>query len=191
MAEVLAAPATSSFQVLLVAFEPLLLCDLPSYLAPRENIFISTGGNRSLHLRIQREIVDEGKELADTAAGAAILGNLERKIRQQQREAEELKRELADLIAENDKKHEAEIQEMREEFAGMQATIALLQNENRSLRETSDAERIEHETMMRRTVDKMAALEEELRALRADAAERGVLIRQLLQAVLMHCILHC
>jgi hypothetical protein len=76
-------------------------------------------------LQIQRELVDEGKTLADTAAGAFVFENLQRAADQHQEELKLLREEMAEAMQANDKGLQRELQlyedESRERIQQVQA----------------------------------------------------------------------
>lgn len=73
-------------------------------------------------LKLQRQLVDEGRELADTSAGAELIGEM-RKMHEQQ--MARLRKEMLDAMAERDKAWQRQIAAQQAEFQRL-----FSQNEN-------------------------------------------------------------
>lgn len=67
-------------------------------------------------LRIQMELVDEKKDISETAAGAELHRQLEEQAEKFEREIEELRREMNDALRLKDFRMETEIREAKEQF---------------------------------------------------------------------------
>ena len=70
-------------------------------------------GNRPVVLQIQRELVDEHRDITDTAAGKAINRELNEQIKRYQAELEEVQAEIAQALGDKDGETGQELEEVR------------------------------------------------------------------------------
>ena len=108
--------------------------------------------NQPAPLQIQREIVDEGKGILNTAAGEAINSELNAQIRRHQAELKAMRREMERALREKD-------EETRQE----------LEKETLRLQEHIDRTRIGLETVKSSYNEEKRRLEDEIRQTREDA----------------------
>ena len=69
--------------------------------------------NRPAVLQIQRELVDEGKDIVDTAAGESINEELKEQIRRHQKELKELREEIMEALEAKDNQVRQELEDAR------------------------------------------------------------------------------
>ena len=112
--------------------------------------------NQPVPLQIQREIVDEGKDILHTAAGEAMNIELNGQILRRQVELEAVKREMEKALKEKD-------EETRWE----------LENETRKLQEHIDRTRLDLETVTSRYDEEKRRTEDEFRRMREDARQEA------------------
>ena len=112
--------------------------------------------NQPVPLQIQREIVDEGKDILHTAAGEAMNIELNGQILRRQVELEAVKREMEKALKEKD-------EETRWE----------LENETRKLQEHIDRTRLDLETVTSRYNEEKRRMEDEIRRMREDARQEA------------------
>ncbi|ESK95349.1 hypothetical protein Moror_3874 [Moniliophthora roreri MCA 2997] len=86
--------------------------------------------NKPLPLRIQTELVDQGKSLSQTAAGAELNRELMEQIRRHEREMRELQKEMQDAIRQKD---EETRRELEVETKKLQAEMNRVQNDAQKL----------------------------------------------------------
>jgi len=120
--------------------------------------------NRPAALQIQRELVDEGKDIIDTAAGEAINKELNEQIRRHQAELRVVQEEMMKAL--NDKDEETR-QELEEETRKIQEQIDRVKTDSESMASRYEVEKREMEEAMRQ-IQEQARLEME----RAEAAYR-------------------
>jgi len=87
-------------------------------------------GNRPVVLQIQRELVDERKDIIDTAAGEAINEELNRQSRRHQDELKAAKDQMMQALKEKD---EQVRQEMEEETRRLQDQIEKIKRESEGM----------------------------------------------------------
>ena len=119
--------------------------------------------NRPVILQIQRELVDDHKDIIDTAAGESINKELKEQIKRHQAELKEVQEEMAQALREKDGEAEQELEEtqrdlkekvmkIKEDSVGMAANYAAekervaarlreMEQEARRERERSEPER--------------------------------------------------
>ena len=112
--------------------------------------------NQPAPLQIQREIVDEGKGILNTAAGEAINSELNAQIRRHKAELRTMKREMEKALREKD-------EETRRE----------LEKESRRLQEHIDRTRLDLETVTSRYDEEKRRTEDEFRRMREDARQEA------------------
>ena len=69
--------------------------------------------NHPIVLQIQRELVDEGKDITDTAAGESLNEELQEQIRKHQIELKGLKEDMAQALAEKDEETRRELEAVK------------------------------------------------------------------------------
>jgi hypothetical protein len=118
-------------------------------------------------LRLQREIIQEGKSLGETAAGITIAGDLYKAQRAHELHLRELEREMKSQLANIDAIHSAELQQLKKD---VKKELKNAQRQKQELEMTmqdmhAEEERLWNkniEEMDRRFRDQLAAKEEEL-----------------------------
>ena len=110
--------------------------------------------NQPVPLQIQREFVDEGKDILKTTVGEAINGELNEQIQRHQAEPEAVKSEMKKALQEKD-------EETRRE----------LEKETRKLQEQIDRTRVHSETVTSRYNEERRRMEEEIRRMREDTRQ--------------------
>lgn len=130
-------------------------------------------------LQIQRETVDEHKELVETDAGQDLKAELERQAAAHVRELDELRGEMQLLLSAKDAAHRDEITELNASLRDVQGQLEKVEDEARRLRAEHESSREEHEARMRAMADEMRAREEELRALQDHARAQKEKVGQL------------
>lgn len=84
-------------------------------------------------LLLQRELIDEGKTLGETAAGIAIAGDLYKARREHKRQLQNLETELKSQLAKANASHTAQLQELKTDI---QRKLADVEEEKRALRKS-------------------------------------------------------
>jgi len=124
--------------------------------------------NRPVALQIQQELVDEGKDITDTAAGEVINKELNEQVRRHQAELEDVQAEMAKAVKEKDeetrqelaegaRKLQEQVSKMMVDWAGM--TSGYVQEKKRSeemimrMQEEARQERERMEAAYRQRVD--------------------------------------
>ncbi|KAG7089356.1 hypothetical protein E1B28_011046 [Marasmius oreades] len=148
--------------------------------------------NRPLPLRIQTELVDQGKSISETAAGAELNREMMEQIRKHEREMKELQEEMKAAIKAKDeetrKELEAETKKLQAEMSRVQtdaqrlasdytAQKAELEEKMEAVKRAAEAEKVEQQRRieeLRRTLDENA---------NSSSAEREHLQRQLNEAI--------
>jgi hypothetical protein len=120
--------------------------------------------NRPAVLQIQRELVDEGKNITDTAAGEAINKELSEYIRRHRAEMKALQEEMAQALKDKD---EETRQELEEETRKLQAQIDRAKTDSASMASRYEEEKRRMEETIRQ-VQEQAREEME----RAEAAQK-------------------
>lgn len=100
-----------------------------------ERIIRTMIGEQPEALAIQREMVDEGKEVAQTAAGQDLQSALEDLKREHQKEVDQLKSEMEELLALKDRRHDEEITDLRDELRRVQQELGDLRKSSKHLQE--------------------------------------------------------
>ena len=108
--------------------------------------------NNPTPLLIQRELVDEGKNIKDTAAGEAVDEALSMLIRRHEAEMRALRAEMRQALAEKDEETRKELEE-----------------ENRKVKEQLDMMRVESETMASKYCEERRKMEEMLQRMQEKA----------------------
>jgi hypothetical protein len=110
--------------------------------------------NHPAPLRIQRELVDEGKDIKDTAAGETINGELNRLIKRHEEEMKALREETAQAIRERDEQTRRELAE-----------------ESRKIKEQMDKMRMESETMTLKYNEERKKMEEKMKQMEEEGRQ--------------------
>ena len=129
--------------------------------------------NRPTALKIQRELVDEGKNITDTAAGEAINKELNEYIRRHKAEMEALQKEMMQALKDKD---EETRQELEEETRKLQAQIDKAKMDSESMASRYEEEKRRMEETIRRVQEE--ARQEMERAEAAQKRQIGDLNRQ-------------
>ena len=82
------------------------------------DIIRSIVGNCPIVLRIQRELVDEQKDIVNTTAGKAINREFNKQIRRHQAELKEVREEMMQALKEKDEETRQELQEEKRRLRG-------------------------------------------------------------------------
>ena len=120
--------------------------------------------NQPVPLQIQREIVDEGKDILNTAAGEAVNSELNAQIQHHQTELKKMKKEMEKALKEKD-------EETRQE----------LEVETRKLQERIDRTREDLQTVTSRYNEEKKRVDEEIKRVREDARREIDLLQQQLR----------
>jgi hypothetical protein len=105
-------------------------------------------------LRIQRELVDEGKDIKDTAAGETINGELNRLIKRHEEEMNALREEMAQALKEKDEQTRKELAE-----------------ESRKIKEQMEQMRKESETMTLKYNEERKKMEEKMKQMEEEGRQ--------------------
>ncbi|KAF2499258.1 hypothetical protein BU16DRAFT_454522 [Lophium mytilinum] len=127
-------------------------------------------------LRLQREIIDQGKSLGETAAGIAVAGDLYRARRAHERQLREIETELKGQMAKADAAHATELRELK---ADVEKQLRKAKEEKRALQKTMQDMHEEEErawmknieALDRRFRDQLAEKEEELQEMEESLRE--------------------
>ena len=110
--------------------------------------------NRPITLQIQRELVDEGKNIIDTAAGEAVNKELNEQIRRHQVEMKAVQEEMMKALKEKDEETRQEMEE-----------------ETRKLQEQMDKMRADSEGMASNYSEEKRRMEETMRQMQEQARQ--------------------
>ena len=124
-------------------------------------------------LTIQREVVDEKKAVAQTAAGQDLTAELEKQLERHKKDMETIRQEMADLLEEKDKAHQEEIQELTDALSEVKSQLAKYEQERQSLNEERIADREAAECKAKQLIAEMEDREVMLEALREQAREQA------------------
>ena len=102
--------------------------------------------NRPVVLQIQRELVDEHKDIVDTAAGEAVNQELNEQIRRHQAELKEVQEQMMQALKEKD---EETRQEMEEESRKLQEQMERIKKDSEGMASNYTEEKERMETKMR------------------------------------------
>ncbi|KAF7374716.1 hypothetical protein MSAN_00356900 [Mycena sanguinolenta] len=102
-------------------------------------------GNQPKALRIQRELVDEGKDIGQTAAGAELNRELAAQIERHKAEMVQLQQELQEAIRAKDEETKKELEI---ETRKLQAEMTRVQNDSKKLASEYTKQRLELEKQM-------------------------------------------
>ena len=103
--------------------------------------------NRPVVLQIQRELVDEHKDIVDTAAGEAVNRELNEQIRRHQAELKTVQREMMQALKEKD---EETRQELEEETRKLQEQMEKIKMDSEGMASNYAAEKGRMEVKMRK-----------------------------------------
>ena len=102
--------------------------------------------NQPLVLQIQRELVDEHKDIVDTAAGEAVNRELNKQIRRHQAELKEIQEQMMQAMKEKD---EETRQEMEEESRKLREQMEKIKKDSEGMASNYTEEKERMETKMR------------------------------------------
>ncbi|KAJ7364254.1 P-loop containing nucleoside triphosphate hydrolase protein [Mycena albidolilacea] len=102
-------------------------------------------GNQPRALRIQRELVDQGKDILQTAAGGELNRELNAQIERHRQEMVKLQHDLQEAIREKDEETKKELEI---ETGKLQAEMIRVQNDSRKLASEYTQQRVELEKRM-------------------------------------------
>ncbi|KAK7695011.1 hypothetical protein QCA50_002199 [Cerrena zonata] len=128
-----------------------------------QNILREITGYLPQALSIQTELVDEHKDINETAAGMDLKADLEARIGKQHMELNDIKTEMNRLLAVKDEKHRAELEELTTSLLEVRQQLAAAEDERSKLHEKHDVSQKEQEE---KTMQLMAAMEKKERQLR-------------------------
>ena len=126
------------------------------------NIIRMVMGNRPVALQIQRELVDERKDITDTAAGESINPELKKQIRQHQAELKGLRDEMAQALKEKDEEMRRKLEEQQRKLDEWMEKITKA-SERMAANYAAEKERIEA---------RMTKMEQEAKKREQEEAER-------------------
>ena len=115
------------------------------------NIIRKIMANRPVALQIQRELVDEDKDIVDTMAGAAINRELDKQAKQHRDELEKVRKAIIRAL---ERKDEETRKELEEETGKLQRQIEKIEKDSKEMASNYAMEK-------KRTEDKMKEMEEE------------------------------
>ncbi|KAL3460002.1 hypothetical protein BJX64DRAFT_290652 [Aspergillus heterothallicus] len=113
---------------------------------------------KGLVLRLQWEIIDEGKTLGETAAGIAVAGDLYVALKEHKDQLRDLQRELDNRLASRDATHAVELQHLKTE---LEIKMAAAEDERRALRKSMQDLHDEEEQAWK---EKIQRLDQDFRA---------------------------
>ena len=116
--------------------------------------------NQPIALQIQRELIDERKDIADTAAGEAVNEELNRQIRRHQAELKEVREEMK-ALKEKDEEARRELQE-----------------ETQRLQEKMDKARMDSESMASKYEEEKTRMKEEMRQMQEQVRQAEAAYKQ-------------
>ena len=126
-----------------------------------KNIIRRIIDNHPLPLRIQRELVDERKDISDTSAGEELNRELNAQIKKYQQEMlvlkDEMKRAMDDRDEETRRELEIETQKMQREISRFENDAKRLASDYKSEKERLEARLTEMGEETRREADRIAA----------------------------------
>lgn len=132
------------------------------------DIIRSVMNNRPAALQIQRELVDEGKEIIDTAAGETINKELNDKIRHYQAELKAAREEMEKALEKKDEEFKKALEERDEQMMRVlkeqgDETREELEEETRKLQEQILKMRMDSENMASGYQEEKRRMEEAMR----------------------------
>jgi len=134
-------------------------------------------------LSIQREVVDEKKSVAETAAGLDLQAELEKQLAKHRQELEGIREEMADLMELKDKTHQDEIQELTEALNDVKTQLAKFEQEHQALHQERRAEKEAAEERARQLAREMEERESALMSLQEQSREQEAKIGGLYDAL--------
>lgn len=124
--------------------------------------------NRPVALQIQRELVEEGKDIINTSAGEAINKELNELIRRHQAELKEVREEMMQALRDKDEQTKIE-----------------LEAETRRLQEQMDKMKLDSETMVSSYLEEKKRMEEAIKQMQEQARqEKDDLTKQLQEGLI-------
>ena len=133
--------------------------------------------NHPAALRIQKEVVDENKDIINTAAGEAVSEELDKQMKEHQAELKKVQEDMAQAIKDNDERAKRELEEDRKK---LQAQMDRVKTESEALASDFAAEREKWETKLKEMEQK--AREERERVAAEHKRQVDDLARQLRDA---------
>ena len=115
--------------------------------------------NHPVVLQIQRELVDERKDIIDTAAGDSINAELKAQIRRHQADLKELREEMAQALKAKDDEMRQELEEAKRE----------LEEKVTKVRKASEGMAAGYAAEKKKMADRMREIEDELKREREQA----------------------
>ena len=110
------------------------------------NIIRKIMENHPVPLQIQRELVDEGKSIIDTAAGESINQALKEQIRKHQVELKELREEMDQALREKDDETRRELEEVKRD---LEEKVKKIKKDSEDMAATYAAEKERMEAKMK------------------------------------------
>ena len=134
-------------------------------------------------LSIQREVVEEKKTIAQTAAGQDLEAELEKQLVKHKQEIETIRKEMASLLEEKDQSHQTEIQELTEALDDVKGRLAKYEQEQQTLHEEREADRKTADERARRLTKEMEDREAVLQELHEHSKRQEAQIEGLHEAL--------
>ena len=163
-------------------FKPVL--DLGARMAPHHDTVESAHGiirrilkNHPVALRIQKEVVDENKDIIDTAAGEAVSEELNKQMKKHQAELKKVQEDMARAMKDKDEQTKRELEEDRKK---LQAQVNKVKKDSEALASNFAAEREKWEAKVKEMEQK--AKEERERVAAEHKRQVDDLARQLRDA---------
>ena len=113
--------------------------------------------NHPIVLQIQREVVDEQKDIVDTSAGEVVNKEINELIKRHQAELEKVQAELMQTMKEKD---EVARRELEEEKRKMQALVEKMKKDSEEMTSSYAAEKERMEIRMTKIEQEMTGLQE-------------------------------
>ncbi|CCM01914.1 uncharacterized protein FIBRA_03985 [Fibroporia radiculosa] len=86
-------------------------------------------------LQMQRELVDEHKQLPQTEAGTELRSELDEQVERHRMELQGLYAEMSHLVAQRENSHEEELRELKIQVEMLKGRVAMLERDKRKLAE--------------------------------------------------------
>lgn len=110
-------------------------------------------------LELQREMVDQKKKLYQTKVGIRMTEELAKQHQKHQKDIEELKKEINDLILSKDDERKEEMKELQEDLSDLKARLEAISKEERELEDRDSKVTQECQERIERLVNDMEAKE--------------------------------
>lgn len=144
-----------------------------------QNILREITGYLPQALSIQTELVDEHKDINETAAGMDLKADLEARIGKQHMELNDIKTEMNRLLAVKDEKHRAELEELTTSLLEVRQQLTAAEDERSKLHEKHDVSQKEQEEKTRQLMAAMEKKERQLRELQSRVSQQTQAIEAL------------